>query len=404
MKTKLPMVLNPKITLTLFTLLLGIAASAQVGIRNSTPNSLFDIEASSPLSPSNTDGLLIPRISVFPSSDPTSEQDGMLVFLSTANGNYKKGFHYWADDSKTWTPYGGEWVDGYNGDLEKLVYAKQANANGVDVVFIDTGGLGMGTDNPMENLEIKFPGENGIQISSTKPPNAPNIIWYTKDGTFSSPNRLEDSEYIGAITGSAYSGSGRSDVIASIISSADGDHGSGDLATKFELSVTGNGNESADTDGSEMVIRASGNIGFGVDNPTAVLQIQAGNDTAEGAPLKFNSGTNLTTPETGALEYDGTHLYFTPNSERKILLKGLSATATLDFPNITSKGSAELTVTVPNAATGSSCNCAPRSAVENGLKWSCYISASNTATIRLSNITSSAINPVSRDWKVNAIE
>jgi hypothetical protein len=46
-------------------------------------------------------------------------------------------------------------------------------------------------------------------------------------------------------------------------------------------------------------------------NPTAHLHIGAGTATAGTAPLKLTSGTNLTTPENGAFEYDGSFLYFT---------------------------------------------------------------------------------------------
>jgi hypothetical protein len=43
--------------------------------------------------------------------------------------------------------------------------------------------------------------------------------------------------------------------------------------------------------------------------------------TAAGtAPLKFNSGTVMTTPENGAFEWDGTHLYFTQSGARTDLL------------------------------------------------------------------------------------
>lgn len=52
-------------------------------------------------------------------------------------------------------------------------------------------------------------------------------------------------------------------------------------------------------------------MGAGVTSPTAWLQIKAGVNTASGAPLKFTAGTNLSTTEAGAIEYDGTHLYFT---------------------------------------------------------------------------------------------
>ena len=55
----------------------------------------------------------------------------------------------------------------------------------------------------------------------------------------------------------------------------------------------------------------SGNTGIGVTAPTAILHLKAGAATASSAPAKLNSGTNMTTPETGAVEYNGTELFFT---------------------------------------------------------------------------------------------
>lgn len=52
-------------------------------------------------------------------------------------------------------------------------------------------------------------------------------------------------------------------------------------------------------------------------DPTAYLHISAGTATAGTAPLKLTSGTNLTTPENGAFEFDGTNLYFTVGGVRK---------------------------------------------------------------------------------------
>jgi len=46
-----------------------------------------------------------------------------------------------------------------------------------------------------------------------------------------------------------------------------------------------------------------GNVGIGLLNPTAVLNLKAGTTTANTAPLKFTSGTLLTTPEAGAVEF-----------------------------------------------------------------------------------------------------
>jgi len=60
-----------------------------------------------------------------------------------------------------------------------------------------------------------------------------------------------------------------------------------------------------------MTILNNGNVGIGSTGPTARLQLPAGTSTAGTAPLKLTSGINLGTTEAGAVEYDGTHLYFT---------------------------------------------------------------------------------------------
>jgi hypothetical protein len=57
-------------------------------------------------------------------------------------------------------------------------------------------------------------------------------------------------------------------------------------------------------------LSVSGNLGIGI-TPTANLHIKAGTATANTAPIKLTAGTNLTTAEAGAIEFDGTNLYFT---------------------------------------------------------------------------------------------
>jgi hypothetical protein len=59
-----------------------------------------------------------------------------------------------------------------------------------------------------------------------------------------------------------------------------------------------------------MFLSDDGRLGIG-QAATAVVHIKAGTATASTAPLKFTSGTNLTTAEAGAMEYDGTNLFFT---------------------------------------------------------------------------------------------
>ncbi|HQK38540.1 MAG TPA: hypothetical protein PLO52_00320 [Flavobacterium alvei] len=61
------------------------------------------------------------------------------------------------------------------------------------------------------------------------------------------------------------------------------------------------------------------NTGIGLPaltKATAKLHLGAGTATANTAPLKFTSGTNLTTPEDGAFEYNGSHLFITIGSTR----------------------------------------------------------------------------------------
>ena len=81
------------------------------------------------------------------------------------------------------------------------------------------------------------------------------------------------------------------------------------------------GTGSSLTSGAKLTIDdISGNVGIGTIAPTAALHIKAGTATASTAPLKFTSGTNLTTPEAGAMEFDGTNLFFTPSTTRETIL------------------------------------------------------------------------------------
>ena len=55
----------------------------------------------------------------------------------------------------------------------------------------------------------------------------------------------------------------------------------------------------------------NGRVGIGTTSPTAYLHLKAGTATASTAPLKFTTGTSLTTPEAGALEFTTDDLFFT---------------------------------------------------------------------------------------------
>lgn len=57
-----------------------------------------------------------------------------------------------------------------------------------------------------------------------------------------------------------------------------------------------------------------GNVGVGISPATALLHLAAGTSTANTAPLKLTSGTNLGSAEAGAVEYDGAAAYLTPDT------------------------------------------------------------------------------------------
>lgn len=78
----------------------------------------------------------------------------------------------------------------------------------------------------------------------------------------------------------------------------------------------------------KLAIRDAGTGFGGVTSPSALVHISAGTAAAGTAPLKLTSGTNLTTPEAGTIEYDGTNYYATPsNGTRYILTRTIIGSA-----------------------------------------------------------------------------
>lgn len=82
---------------------------------------------------------------------------------------------------------------------------------------------------------------------------------------------------------------------------------------------------------------ASLRTGFGgVTSPTAKIHIGAGTTAASTAPLKLTAGTNMTTPEAGAIEFDGTDLFYTNSTPTRRTVANLAGTQTLTNKDISS--------------------------------------------------------------------
>ncbi|WP_298303813.1 tail fiber domain-containing protein [Flavobacterium sp.] len=95
-----------KNTLLLLLFFTSIIVQAQVGINTTNPNAQLDIRSSNQASPSNTDGILIPKVDTFPATNPTAAQQGMLVYLTTTSGTDLPGFYYWDNPTTDWIAIG----------------------------------------------------------------------------------------------------------------------------------------------------------------------------------------------------------------------------------------------------------------------------------------------------------
>lgn len=98
-------------------------------------------------------------------------------------------------------------------------------------------------------------------------------------------------------------------------------------AVAYGLYVNSN---SGATDAAPLVVAAnstevfrvsvSGNVGVGTTAPTARMHLAAGSISK--APLKFTSGTLLSSPQAGSIEYDGYNLYLTDGANTRYQLVG----------------------------------------------------------------------------------
>lgn len=383
----------------LVALIFSLNITAQVGIGTTTPRSTLDVPSSDVNTPTNTDGVLIPRVRSFAATNPTALQEAMLVFLTRDITGYNKGFHYWDNTRTDWIPINNsEWKDGTNSNGDQLIYAAQARSNSVDIVVTDDGKIGFGTDNPIERLELKGPGDNDFQITSAST-NPPNLIFYNTGGTLDAPTALTSTQEIGSVIMKTHDGN-------NIVENGgfrfymDGVVTPGSAPSRFIINTTPRGST---TQQQRISVRENGNVGISEANPTATLHLRAGTNTANSAPLKLTPGTNLNTPENGAMEFDGSELYYTRNTNREIVLSGYKSTRTINFATINRNSVRENSFTVTGARLGMSCACSPRGAIENNLIWSCYVSAANTVVLRLANISNSSINPGNRVWNITVL-
>ncbi len=76
----------------------------------------------------------------------------------------------------------------------------------------------------------------------------------------------------------------------------------------------------ATSTGKAVVVGDDGKVGIGVDPATAFLHVRNGNTTTPS--IKLNPGVLTTTPQNGAVEFDGSNLYFTKQGVRSLIGAG----------------------------------------------------------------------------------
>lgn len=86
---------------------------SQVGINQTNPKALLDVNVASPNTPSITDGILIARVNTL-NYTPSAEQNSMLVYLNnqesytagTQTCTRTPGYYFWDNDNTSWFPVG----------------------------------------------------------------------------------------------------------------------------------------------------------------------------------------------------------------------------------------------------------------------------------------------------------
>jgi len=124
----------------------------------------------------------------------------------------------------------------------------------------------------------------------------------------------------------------------------------------------------ADGAGNERIrIDNAGNVGAGTTAPTAKLHLASG--TTSVAPLKFTSGTLLTSPQSGTIEYDGANFYVTDGTATRRAIAANTNPGTYDnVSNINSSSNITLTPTgsVVVSSTTASTNSSTGALIVNG--------------------------------------
>jgi len=175
-------------------------------------------------------------------------------------------------------------------------------------------------------------------------------------------------------------------------------------ANSVTLTSTGVTNVTLPTSGTLSTLTGTETL----SNKTLTSPVLSSSDGSAGsAPLKFTAGTDLGSPEAGAMEYDGTNFSVTNSTAtRYTLAKTLTATATLDFAATLSRTAPEdLTITVNGASVGDVVSVGvPAAAQIAGVTYSAFVSAADVVTVRAVYTDDGTVDPGSGTFRVSVLK
>ncbi len=131
-------------------LLFFVQSHAQVGINTTTPAAQLEIKASSQAAPTNTDGIIIPRVDAFPLTNPTVAQQGMMVYLMVTSGANLPGFYYWDNTTTSWVGISSS----ANGDKDWYKVGTTTAPSAITDDMFHSGKVGIGNSNPFSKLHV----------------------------------------------------------------------------------------------------------------------------------------------------------------------------------------------------------------------------------------------------------
>ena len=213
---------------------------AQVGINTTSPDAQLDIKASDQAAPTNTDGILIPRVDTFPLISPTAAQQGMMVYLMVTAGANPPGFYYWDNLTTSWIGISST----ANGDKDWYKVGTTSAPSAITDDMFHDGKVGIGNSNPFSKLHV-------MNNSSGMTPNTESVATL-ENNTNAFLNILSTAE-----SGVLFGANGNS-TNGGII------YNPGGLANSMLFRTNGNVNR--------MVISNDGNIALGNFIPTLPLQ------------------------------------------------------------------------------------------------------------------------------------